>query len=125
MIEVVSGWRMALERGPDCLFVKLLAPDADAFESPPLADTIWSLLEEHFTHRLVLEMQNVELLSSYLIGQLVLLNRRIQAHDGLLRLCGLSSAARESLAMLRLDDRFPNYADRTEAVMGGRPLLPR
>lgn len=125
MIEVASGWRLALERGPDCLFVKLLAVDEDALEAPPLADTIWNLLEEHLTHRLVLEMQNVEVLSSYLIGQLVVLNRRIQAHGGMLRLCGLSCAARESLSILRLDSRLPNYANRIDAVMGCRPALPR
>lgn len=125
MIEVASGWNLALERGPDCLFVRLLSPADDALEAPPLTETIWSLLEEHFTHRLVLEMQHVEVLSSYAIGQLVMLNRRIQAHGGMMRLCGLSEAARGSLAMVRLDGRFPNYADRWDAVMGGRPLQPR
>lgn len=125
MIEVASGWNLAVDRGPDCLFVTLLEPAVDALEAPPLADTVWRLMEEHLTHRLVLEMQHVPMLSSYLIGQLVLLNRRLQAQGLLLRLCGLSPAAKESLITLHLDSRFPSYQDRTEAVMGGRPLQPR
>jgi hypothetical protein len=43
----------------------------------------------------------------------------------MLRLCGLSQAARESLRTTRLDRLLPCYEDRTAAVMGARPMQPR
>jgi hypothetical protein len=48
----------------------------------------------------------------------VLLDKRIREHDGLLRLCGLSSFNQRVLRLHGLDLRFPTYGDLEEAVMG-------
>jgi len=83
-------------------------------------------LERHFTYRVVLELDQVSVLNSHLIGQLVQLYRRIRQHDGVMRLCGLSPYNLEVLRTCRLEDRFLPYRDREEAVMGGsRPRQPR
>ena len=114
-----------VDRGPDWLFVRLQRPDLNAADAPPLAAALWELLERHLTHRLVLEMDEVEYLYSDMVGQLVQLHKRLHNAGGVLRICGLSPANQEVLRSLRLDGRLPNYCDREEAVMGFRPPQPR
>jgi len=126
MLQIAPGWQLEVERGPDWLFVRIRRPVAEADESPPLADRIWWLLEEHFTRRLILELDELDVLCSYLIGQLVLLHKRIVVHGGMLRLCGLSKNNQQVLRMSRLAGRFPTYPDRRAAVMGrATPRQPR
>ena len=117
MLDLAPGWELAVERGPDWLFVRISNPDADGSESPPLAARLESLLQEHLSHRLVLELDQIDVLGSHLIGQLVLLHKRISEHDGVLRLCGLSPRNRRVLKRCHLDGRFPPYGNRMDAVM--------
>jgi anti-sigma B factor antagonist len=117
MLDMAPGWEVAVERGPDWLFVKLNQPEAGLEEAPPLAEQLWSLLEQHFTYRLVLEMDPVAVLRSHLIGQLVLLHRWITDRGGVLRLCGLSMGNRRVLETCHLDGRFPAYGNRMDAVL--------
>jgi anti-anti-sigma factor len=125
MLAVAPGWELDVERGPGWLLVKIKSLDRDATE-PPLAEGLWDLLERHFTYRVVLELDQVSLLNSHLVGQLVQLYRRIRQHDGVMRLCGLSPHNLDVLRTCRLDDRFLPYRDREEAVMGcSHPRHPR
>jgi len=126
MFAIAPGWELEVDRGPDWLLVRVKSTDGDAADAPPLAEAIWSLLRRHFTYRLVLELDEIDLLGSYLIGQLVQLYRSIREHDGVMRLCGLSPYNLQVLQTCRLDDRFLPYHDREEAVMGcSRPRHPR
>jgi anti-anti-sigma factor len=126
MPAIAAECELDVERGPGWLLVRVRNPDLAEVDGPPLADRLWRLLLQHFTYRLVLEMDAVEMLNSYLIGQLAELYRRIEEHDGVLRLCGLSPYNRQVLHSCRLDDRLPPYGDRQEAVMGGRgQAIPR
>lgn len=117
MLAVAPGWELEVERGPGWLLVRIKSLDGSSPE-PPLADELWDLLERHFTYRLVLELDQVSVLNSHLIGQLVRLYRLIRQHDGVMRLCGLSPHNLDVLRICRLDDRFLPYRDREEAVMG-------
>jgi anti-anti-sigma factor len=126
MLAVSSGCDLDVERGPDWLLVRVQKLDASKATCPPLAEQIWRLLEQHFTHRLVLELDGVPVLSSKMLGELIELYRRIAEHDGVMRLCGLSPHNREVLHQCRLDDRLPAYEDPREAVLGSAaPRLPR
>jgi anti-anti-sigma factor len=125
MVQATTGWNCDVERGPDCLFVRPRGSVSRADEAG-LADQVWDLLERSSTHRLVLELDDMGLLKSTLVGQLLLLKQRIENRGGLMRLCGLSPANQRVLAHCRLDHFLPQYCDRTEAVMAGaRPLQPR
>jgi anti-anti-sigma factor len=121
MLAISPGWQLEVERGPDCLLVRVMCPGDATAEAPPLAEHLWSLLEQHFVYRLVLDMDQIELLHSYLLGQLVLLDRRVRDHGGMMRLCGLSRYNQEVLHLHGLSTRFPAYCDCHEAVMGCRP----
>lgn len=124
MVQTDVGWRYDVDRGPDWVFVRL-HPDEQALETDSLADQLWAVLEQSFTYRLVLELDEVPILQSYLIAQLVLIAKRINSHGGLLRLCGLSPANQEVIRLCRLDGCLPHFGNRSDAVMGHRPMQPR
>ena len=124
MLELVPGWTMEMERGPDWLIVRLHRPTDVVTEEIDLAATLWSLLRQHFTCRLVLELDEVPNLDDALIDQILQLRDHIEEHHGLLRLCGLSDAHQKALQS-RLAGRLPHYRDRTEAVLGCSLLKPR
>jgi len=125
MLELASGWTIEAERGPDMLFVRLHAPKDLRFNGDEIADHLWSLLEEHFTYRMVLELDNLSILQSNIIGQLVKLYKRTKEHEGLLRISGLSPKCQEILKVNRLESCLPQYRSREEAVMGPRVHRPR
>ena len=125
LLELAPGWAMDLERGPDWLYVHVQPPLDPSSAEINLAETVWEKLEQAFTYRLVLELDELPVMRSWMIGELVKLHKRIMAHDGMLRICGLSDANQEVLRMCRLANRFPQYPTRNDAVMGHRPLQPR
>ncbi len=118
MVHLARNWHLDIDRGPECLFVKLSPPKNLAGRDADLADRLWDILSRHFTYRVVLEMDDVERLPSRLIGELVQLHRWIQAHGGMLRLCGLSDACRQALDACHLAGALPNYDSRVDAVHG-------
>ena len=126
MLAMAPGCELDVERGPDWLLVRVCHLDLAESDAPSFAERIWCLLEQHFTHRLVLELDQVRVINSHLIGQLIQLYRRIAEHDGVMRLCGLSAYNREVLHQCRLDERLPPYEDRHEAVLAhSLPQRPR
>jgi len=123
MLKVNRGWGLDVERGPDWLLVRVQPPRRAGRGTPSLAEVLWSLLEQHLTYRLVLELDQVDVLDGELLDQLAAVHDRVMAHGGLMRLCGLSPENRRILFDHRLDDRFVAYEDREEAVLGDS--LPR
>jgi anti-anti-sigma regulatory factor len=118
MPTISCEWELGVERGPNWLLVKVGQPLASPWEMPPLADTLKLLMEEHFTYRLVLELDDSDLLSSELIGEFVALDKWIRERQGVMRLCGLSPHNGEVLRRCWLDGFVPTYRDRLEAVRG-------
>jgi len=110
-----------VDRGPDWLFVRLHPGE----QQDHLADELWALLSQHFIYRIVLEMDEVKFFPSLLMGQLVMLQKRVLQHDGALRLCGLSPQCKDALHLCRLDHALPNFECRTDAVYGNMHTKPR
>jgi anti-anti-sigma factor len=126
MLAVAPGCELEVERGPDWLMVRVRSLDDASSESAPLADQLWSLMERHLAHRLLLELDQLQVLNSCLIGQLVRLHRMVSDHGGLVRLCGLSPYNRRVLRTCHLDEVFLPYASRQEAILGSsHPRQPR
>lgn len=126
MTKLACSWKLDVDRGPNWLLIKVHRPKEGAGDAFSLADTLWSLLEQHSAHRLVLELDEVRQLDDDMIDQLLELHDRIQERGGLLRICGISPASRDLLLSRRVDDRFVPYSDREEAVLGSSaPKWPR
>lgn len=121
LVDLIPGWTLEMDRGPDWLFIRPIPPHDKHHVEVDLAEAIWERMQQQFCHRVVVEMDQIPLLRSWLIGQIVLLHKRVSAQEGLMRLCGMSDSNQDVLHMVRLDDRFPQYADRGAAVMGYRP----
>ena len=122
---LTAGWELEVERGPDWLFIRVHPRDHSYYEAPEMADRLWSILNNHFTYRLVLEMDEVAIMPSHLMGQLVMLQKRVLQHDGALRICHLRPACQDVLRITRLESILPNYGTREEAVLGLLPKKPR
>jgi anti-anti-sigma factor len=125
LLEVAPEWSLDIDRGPDWLFIRLRPPHGGDTGEIALAETIWEKLEQSFCHRVVLELNDVDFLRSWFVGELVKLHKRLTSQGGMMRLCGLSQPNENVLRICRLADRFPAYRNRTEAVMGHRPPQPR
>jgi len=120
-----AGLSFDVDRGPDWIFVRVDPPEEMVAESPPLAEAVWALLEQNFVYRVVLELDRIQLLRSYMVGQLIMLAKRVHTHGGVLRICGLSAINEDVLRCCQLATQLPNYRDRGEAVMCSRPSQPR
>jgi anti-anti-sigma factor len=118
--KIGSDWKLDVERGLNCLLVKIGKPLGNPSERSSLAEKVRPLVEEHFTYRLVLELDQINVLTSDLIGELLSLNKWIRTRHGAMRLCGLSHHNLEVLRRCRLDDLFVVYPDRSEALSSFR-----
>ncbi|HWB12790.1 MAG TPA: STAS domain-containing protein [Pirellulales bacterium] len=121
MVALSSGWMVEVERGPDWLFVRLGAPADGDCDLSLMADSVWSVVKQHFVYRVVLECNELGTLDSAMIAQIVGLHRRLQKQSGVLRLCGLSDQNHEALKACRLDGLFPQFHSRSQAVLAHRP----
>ena len=125
LLELTPEWTTEIDRGPDWVFLRLRPPAHGDTGEIALAEMIWKKLEQSFCYRVVIELDEVTYLRSWMVGELVRLHKRVTTHGGMLRLCGLSPANQAVLHISRLGDRFPTYQNRTDAVMGHRPTQPR
>jgi anti-anti-sigma factor len=121
LLELTRDWTFDIDRGPDWLFIRLRPPGSGDTGEIALAEMIWQKLEQCFCHRVVLELDNVTFLRSWMVGELVRLHKRVTLSGGMVRLCGISEASQDVLRISRLADRFPAYRNRTDAVMGYHP----
>jgi anti-anti-sigma factor len=125
MLPLANGWQMEVDRGPGWVFVRLEGDEGNGWQGGGLAAALWNVMQQHLTNRLILEMDHVAMLRSSLLGELVMLHKRIHNNGGLLRLSGLSDSNRKVLQCSRLEDVLPVFACREAAVMGYRPHQPR
>jgi MFS superfamily sulfate permease-like transporter len=112
---------LTVERGPDWLFVRF-----DGSQEPArgrVAETIWGMLRENMTNRVVLEMESVDSVDDHLLDEISQLGRRVRAEGGIIRICGLSD---ENLSRLRASpasDHVPHFRCRTDAVRAARAAV--
>ena len=118
MLATAAGYEFDVDRGPDWLWIRIRSMETGSLPAASLAEQLKELVENHFIYRIVLELHRLPELSSQLIGELVQLDRYIQKHDGVLRICGLSPEGRAMLEMCGLDDLCLAYETREEAILG-------
>ncbi len=121
MVEIAQGWDLVVDVSPEWLFMRLCVSGENLEPHPPLAERMWELAEENSVVRIVFELGDDVVLTSHVVGQLVLVHKRSYEVGGLLRICGFSDWNYAVLQVRQLADRFPNYGTREDAVMGRRP----
>jgi len=126
MLKLMSGWELEVDRGPDCLLVKVRKPRRPAGALVPLGEALWSILEQHLTYRLILDLGQVKSLDDEILDQLSTLHDRVAGRGGLMRICGLTPHNCRLLQEHQLDDRLIPYHTVEEAMMGSiAPRRPR
>ncbi len=118
MLEFAPGWTIAYEERSEWLCAHLKAPAQRAFDTPPLAEHLWGILTERNKNHLVLDLSEIPLVSSWLIGQLVMVHRRLTVPGGVMRLVGMSADNQSVLRVMGLEPRFPLYATTEDALLG-------
>jgi anti-anti-sigma regulatory factor len=113
-----TDWELEAEQGPDWLFVRLHAPLHDEGSGGHLAEEICHMMQQQFTRRVVLELNEIVKLNHSLIEELLDLQQRVCDQGGTLRVCGLSDHLQEVLGTYPLIQRFCIYHNREEAIMG-------
>jgi anti-anti-sigma regulatory factor len=121
MLETASGWRLDVQEEGGWLFVRIVGPSRDTSDMCDLARRAWSIIREHQVYRVVLELDEIRMLGSMLLGQFIRLEQQLAVHDGVLRLSGLSRRNQEVLDLFgaHLGQRLATYATREQAVRGG------
>jgi len=91
-----------------------------------LADRIWSLLQQHFTNRVVLNLKEIQLLDGNLPQELRRLDKLIHDADGVIRICGLSESNHDIYQQMLGESQLPVYRNPVDAVFcSWRPSQPR
>lgn len=125
MPTVSLGWEFDVKRGEGWLIVKPYMRSRLTAEMVPLADELLDLADRYLVNRIALRLDGIDLLNTFLISQLLYLQRRLAEQHGVLRLCELSDGNREVLQRSRLDPLLPMYDDVEDAVMANHPRKPR
>ena len=81
-----------------------------------LGEELFSLLEEPGSHKLLLNFDGVEFLSSGALNKLIFLDRRVKEVSGSLRLTNLRPELNEVFMITRLHELFQIFEDEVEAL---------
>lgn len=117
---IAPGWKIETSRGPNWLFVKLSVSKTGEDNAAGLADYLLSILDQHLTYRMVLDVSALPLLQPPTIAELVRLQSLVGEHEGILRLSGLSAENRQLLRSATIDACLPDYPNVEEAIMRPR-----
>ena len=105
---------LAIERGPDWLFVQV--GDGDDVRAGRLADSVWETIREHGASRVVLELDRVETVDEALGDAIAEISARVRDAGGLIRICGLTPTKLSRLRSVPAGGAVPHFENRSEAV---------
>jgi anti-sigma B factor antagonist len=81
-----------------------------------IGDHLLHLVDESSTKKLVLNFDNVEYMSSAMLGMLMTLHKKVQAAKGRLVLCSIDQQIREVFAITNLEKVLVIRADEQDAL---------
>lgn len=115
----VREWGVAVERGPDWLFLRLHEGGEAGEDLGPLAERLWAMIRVNRAHRVVLELDDVQAVDDTLIDAIVDVGDRLRDDGGFVRVCGLSAG---NLARLQSSGRAEGltHFDSRSAAVGPR-----
>jgi anti-sigma B factor antagonist len=90
----------------------------DAANIQELGDELFGLVEKESRKNLLLNFASVEFLSSAALNKLIILDKKVKAHTGKMRLCNLKPEIYEVFAITRLNQLFDIKNTEQEALAG-------
>ena len=90
----------------------------DAANIQELGEELFSLVEKEGATTLVLNFSSVDFLSSAALNKLIMLNTKVKAAKGKMRLCGLKPEIHEVFVITKLTKVFDIKGDENEALAG-------
>lgn len=94
--------------------------NANRIMDPIMIEEIGSELEtlndENRGGKFLLDLKNVEFLSSAVLNRLIVLDKHVKSGKGVLAFCGLSPAVNEVFSITKLDLLFKIYSSRDAAL---------
>jgi anti-sigma B factor antagonist len=90
----------------------------DAANIQELGEELFGLVEKEGAKALVLNFASVDFLSSAALNKLIMLNTKLKAAQGKMRLCGLKPEIHEVFVITKLTKVFDIKADENEALNG-------
>jgi len=90
----------------------------DAANIQELGDELFALVEKENRKNLLLNFVSVEFLSSAALNKLIILDKKVKAHSGKMRLCNLKPEIYEVFAITRLNQLFDIKNTEQEALAG-------
>jgi anti-anti-sigma regulatory factor len=110
-----GGWGIAVERGPDWLFLRLERGSGQGGQRP-LADQLMQLIRVNHAHRVVVEFDGVDPLDDALVDAIAVVGSRVRDDGGLIRVCGLSAGGVRRLESSDQAGDIPHFESRSAAV---------
>src|SRR5687768_18597742 len=90
----------------------------DAANIQELGDELFALVEKEQRKSLLLNFVSVEFLSSAALNKLIILDKKVKANSGKMRLCSLKPEIYEVFAITRLNQLFDIKNTEAEALAG-------
>jgi anti-sigma B factor antagonist len=79
------------------------------------------LVEKQGAEKMLINMSNVQYLSSAVLGKLISLSKALRTRKGALKLCCIAPSIMEVFEITRLDKVFDIYSNESEAMQAFRP----
>ena len=111
------GNRLKVEQVGDVAVVNFL--DKRILDEPTIqviADQLFSLVDDAKKHKMVLNFNNVEYMSSAALGKLINLHKKLTGVKGRMALCNVIPQIYEVFTITRLDKIFKIYPDEDTAI---------
>jgi anti-sigma B factor antagonist len=106
-----SAANVTLVRFIDCRII-------DATTNQELGEELFGLVEKEGAKALVLNFVGVDFLSSAALNKLIMLDTKVKAAGGKMRLCGLKPEIHDVFVITKLTQVFDIKSDEDEALSG-------
>lgn len=110
-----GGWEVAVERGPDWLFLRV-ERDGSPARGRPLAEHLLDMIRVNHAHRVVVELNGADRIDDTLIDAIAVIGSRVRDNGGLIRVCGLSDGDVRRLRSSEQAGDIPHFESRSAAV---------
>lgn len=120
MLQTVPRYQLDVDRGPNWLLVGVRRATIGRTDPEPFSSRVQSLLEQHLTNRLVVDLHRAGTVTQTLAKELAEIRDWLMVRGGVMRICGPSPHQKEILERHGFGDRFVAYQDLEEAVLGGQ-----